>query len=108
MAKAKKLKTTLEPLADRVIIRRQKPEEVTEGGIVLPDAAQEVKARGTIVSVGPGRRQEDGEVYAVPLKVGDDVLYSKYAGTSIEVDGDEGYIILSADDVLARIKEAKK
>ena len=92
----------LNPLDDRVVIEPMEAEEVTAGGIVLPDAAQEKPQRGTAVAVGPGRLLESGDRCAVAVEVGDEVLYGKYGGTDIEVDGTE-YKILRESDILAKV-----
>ncbi|MBL4885909.1 MAG: co-chaperone GroES [Planctomycetaceae bacterium] len=92
----------LNPLDDRVVIQAMEAEEVTAGGIVLPDAAKEKPQRGTAVAVGPGRLLESGERCAVAVSVGDEVLYGKYGGTDIEVDGKE-YKILRESDILAKV-----
>ncbi len=92
----------LNPLDDRVVIEPMEAEEVTAGGIVLPDAAKEKPQRGTAVAVGPGRLLESGERCAVAVEVGDEVLYGKYGGTDIEVDGTE-YKILRESDILAKV-----
>jgi Co-chaperonin GroES (HSP10) len=80
---------TLKPLDDRVVVEPLSAEEKTAGGIVLPDTAKEKPQRGTIVAVGPGRLLDSGERSALSVKVGDEVLFSKYGGTEIEVDGKE-------------------
>lgn len=92
----------LNPLDDRVVIEPMEAEEVTAGGIVLPDAAKEKPQRGTAVAVGPGRLLESGERCPVAVEVGDEVLYGRYGGTDIEVDGTE-YKILRESDILAKV-----
>lgn len=92
----------LNPLDDRVVIQPMEAEEVTAGGIVLPDAAKEKPQRGTAVAVGPGRLLESGERCAVAISVGDEVLYGKYGGSDIEVDGNE-YKIMRESDILAKV-----
>lgn len=92
----------LNPLDDRVVIQPMEAEEVTAGGIVLPDAAKEKPQRGTAVAVGPGRLLESGERCAVAIAVGDEVLYGKYGGSDIEVDGNE-YKIMRESDILAKV-----
>ena len=93
----------LQPLADRVIVKALEAEEKTKGGIVLPDTAKEKPQEGKIVAVGKGKVAEDGKVIALELKVGDRVLYGKYSGTEITVEGEE-YLIMKEDDVLAVVK----
>ncbi len=92
----------LNPLDDRVVVEPMEAEEVTAGGIVLPDAAKEKPQRGTVVAVGPGRLLDSGDRCPVAVEVGDEVLYGKYGGTDIEVDGTE-YKILRESDILAKV-----
>ncbi len=92
--------STVQPLGDRVFIKVSEAEEKTSGGILLPDAAQEKPQVGEIVSVGPGKRNDDGSRAELDVKVGDKVLYSKYAGTDIKL-GSEEYILLAEKDILA-------
>lgn len=91
----------LKPLADRVLVKPLSEEEVTKGGIILPDTAKEKPQRGEIVAVGPGRLDEEGKRIAMELKKGDKVLYAKYAGTEVKIDDDE-YLILREGDILAK------
>ncbi len=93
---------TLTPLDDRVVVEPLSAEETTAGGIVLPDSAKEKPQRGKVVAVGPGRLLESGERCAVSVKVGDEVLFGKYGGTEIEVDGRD-IKILRENDILAKI-----
>ncbi|MBF0521585.1 MAG: co-chaperone GroES [Candidatus Omnitrophica bacterium] len=93
----------LQPLADRVIVKALEAEEKTKGGIVLPDTAKEKPQEGKIVAVGKGKTAEDGKTIAMELKVGDRVLYGKYSGSEITVDGEE-YLIMREDDILAVVK----
>ncbi len=93
---------SLKPLDDRVVIRPVDAEETTAGGIVLPDAAQEKPQRGKVLAVGPGRLLESGDRVAISVVLGDEVLFSKYGGTDIEVDGQE-VKILRESDILAKI-----
>jgi chaperonin GroES len=90
----------LKPLGDRVVIRPKVREETTRGGIVLPDTAKEKPQEGTIVAAGPGRVLDDGERVPMDVKVGDSVLYAKYAGTEYRVENEE-YLILKETDILA-------
>jgi len=92
----------LKPLDDRVVVRVMDAETTTAGGIVLPDAAQEKPQRGEVVAVGPGRLPESGERAELSVVVGDQVLYGKYGGTDIEVDGEE-VMVLRESDILAKI-----
>jgi len=79
----------LKPLADRIIVKATSAEEVTKGGIVLPDTAREKPQEGEVIAVGPGRILDSGKVAAMDVKVGDKVIYSKYGGTEIKLNGDE-------------------
>ncbi|MGI6308732.1 MAG: co-chaperone GroES [Dethiobacteria bacterium] len=90
----------LKPLGDRVIIKVLEEEEKTSSGIVLPDKAKEKPQEGEIKAVGPGRILDDGKRVEMDVKVGDKVVYSRYAGTEIKIDGEE-YLILRQDDILA-------
>lgn len=92
----------INPLDDRVVVRPNEAEETTAGGIVLPDAAKEKQQRGTVVAVGPGRLLDSGERAAISVKVGDQVLFGKYGGTEIEIDGEE-VKILRESDILAKL-----
>jgi chaperonin GroES len=93
--------TRLEPLGDRVVVKPSPKEEVTKGGIVLPDTAKEKPQEGKVIAVGPGRMTEDGKRIAMDVKVGDIVIYAKYGGTEIKED-DEELIILRESDILAK------
>jgi chaperonin GroES len=94
--------TTVKPLGDRVFIKVSASEEQTAGGIFLPDAAKEKPQIGEVVGVGPGKLKDDGGYTPLEVKVGDKVLYSKYAGTDIKLGGDE-YVLLSEKDILAAV-----
>ena len=95
-------KIGLRPLEDRVIVEQDAAEEVTAGGIVLPDSAREKPQQGTIIAVGEGRLLDSGKRSDVPVSVGDAVIYGKYSGTDIEHDGRE-VKILKESDILAKI-----
>ncbi len=90
----------IQPLHDRIIVEAAAKEEKSAGGIILPDAAQEKPQRGTVLAVGPGKRLDSGQLAPVDVKVGDIVLYGKYGGTEVKVDGKD-YVILRAEDILA-------
>jgi chaperonin GroES len=92
--------STVKPLGDRVFIKVSASEEKTAGGILLPDTAKEKPQIGEIVAVGPGKRNDDGNRAELEVKVGDKVLYSKYAGTDVKL-GSEDYVLLSEKDILA-------
>ncbi len=94
---------SIRPLDDRVVVQVLEAEETTAGGIVLPDSAQEKPQRGKIIAVGPGRLLESGERCEVSVTVGDEILFGKYGGTDVEVDG-EDYKILRESDILAKIE----
>ena len=90
----------LRPLGDKILIKRVEAETKTKSGIVLPDSAKEKPKRGKILAVGTGKRLDDGTVAPMTLKVGDEVIFTSYAGTEIKLDGEE-VMIMSEDDVLA-------
>lgn len=90
----------LKPLADRVVAKPLEEEDKTPGGIILPDTAKEKPQKGKIVAAGPGKLDENGKRVAMEVKKGDVVLYGKYSGTEIKVDGEE-YLILRESDILA-------
>jgi chaperonin GroES len=94
--------STVTPLADRVFVKIAPSEEKTAGGILLPDNAKEKPQVGEVVAAGPGKRNDDGSRSALDVKVGDKVLYSKYAGTDIKLAGEE-YVLLSEKDILATV-----
>ena len=93
---------TYQPFGDRVLIKPAEREEVSAGGILLPDTVQEKPQEGSIVAVGPGRIGDDGKRIAMESKVGDLVLYSKYAGSELKEEG-EDYLVLRESDILAKI-----
>lgn len=90
---------TIQPLHDRIVVTPAEQEERTAGGIILPDTAKEKPLRGEVLAVGPGKTLENGTVAKIDVKPGDTVLYGKYAGTEVTVEGVD-YVILRADDVL--------
>ena len=97
----------LVPLDDRIVVRTAEAEETTVSGLVIPDTAKEKPQQGEVLAVGPGRRAEtSGELIPLDISVGDTVVYSKYGGTEITVDGEE-LLILAGRDVLAKITAAK-
>jgi chaperonin GroES len=93
----------LRPLQDRIIVKRLEEENVTAGGILIPDTAKEKPQRGEIVAVGKGKVTEDGKVLPMDVKAGDKVLFGKYAGTEIKIEGDD-YLIMREDDILGVIE----
>jgi len=96
-------KVKVKPLDDRVLVEQCEAEEVTAGGIVLPDAAQEKPQRGKVIAVGPGRLLDSCERGKPSVKVGNEVFYGKYAGSDVEMDGNK-YVILKENDILAIIE----
>ena len=94
----------IRPLQDRVLIKRVAEEEKTKGGIIIPDSAKERPLEGNVVAVGSGKRLEDGTVVQLDVKAGDRILFGKYAGTEIKVDGVD-HIILREDEVLGVIEK---
>jgi chaperonin GroES len=96
-------KFQLEPLEDRVVVKPEEEEETTVSGIVIPDTAKEKPQQGLVVAAGPGRF-EDGKRVPMDVKAGDKILYSKYGGTEVKVEGEE-YLVLSSRDILAIVKK---
>lgn len=96
----------IRPLSDRVVVRRVDSESVTPGGIFIPDNAAEKADSGTVVAVGPGKRDDSGQVNAVDVSVGNRVLFGKFSGQTVKVDGEE-LLILKEDDILAVINQGE-
>lgn len=90
----------IKPLADRVVVKPAPAEEKTKGGIILPDTAKEKPVQGEVVAVGPGRVSDDGKKIPMEVKKGDKVLYGKYSGTEVTIDGEE-YLIMRESDLFA-------
>jgi chaperonin GroES len=90
----------LRPLSDRVVVRRMEEEKTTVGGILLPDSAKEKPAKGEILAVGEGKRSDNGTVIPMSVKVGDNVLFGKYAGQEVKVDGAD-VLVMREDDIIA-------
>ena len=97
-------KMKIRPLQDRVILRRLEEEEKTEGGIIIPDTAKEKPMEGKVVAVGKGKVLEGGKVAPLDVKEGDRVLFSKYAGTEVKLDGEE-HLIMREDDILGIVEQ---
>ena len=97
--------TSIRPLHDRVIVRRLEQEEKTAGGIIIPDNAKEKPIQGEVVAVGPGARDEAGKQVALDVKVGDIVLYGKWAGTEVKLDGEE-LLVMKESDIIGVIEGA--
>ena len=93
------------PLHDRVVVRRIEAEEKTSGGIIIPDTAKEKPQEGEVVAVGPGARAEDGTVTALDVQVGDRILFGKWSGTEVRIDGEE-LLIMKESDILGVIEQA--
>jgi len=94
----------LRPLGDRVIVEPVEKEEMTAGGIILPETAKEKPQQGKILAVGPGRRDEEGKRIPMDVKVGDRVLFAKYAGTEVKLEEDEKVLVLKESDILAIVE----
>ena len=94
------------PLHDRVVVKRVKEEEKTKGGIIIPDTAQEKPQEGEVIAVGPGARDEDGERIALDVKVGDRILFGKWSGTEVKLDG-EDLLIMKESDIMGVIEQKK-
>ena len=97
------------PLHDRVVVRRIEAEEKSAGGIIIPDTAQEKPSQGEVIAVGPGGRDESGKLVPIDIKVGDRVLFGKWSGTEVKIDGEE-LLIMKESDIMGVIEEtaAKK
>lgn len=94
----------IKPLGDRVLVKPLEEKEVKKGNIIIPDTAKEKPQQGEVIAVGKGKMTEDGKLLPMEVKVGDKVLYGKYSGTEIKIDGQE-YLILNQDDILGIIEE---
>jgi len=94
----------IRPLQDRIMVKRLEEEQKTKGGIIIPDTAKEKPIEGKVVAVGKGKVMEDGKVLPLDVKVGDKVLFSKYGGTEVKIDGEE-YLIMREDDILGIIEK---
>jgi chaperonin GroES len=95
--------TKIRPLQDRIIVKRVQEEEKTKGGIIIPDTAKEKPIEGKVIAVGNGKVQEDGKVRPLDVKAGDRILFSKYAGTEVKIDGEE-HLIMREEDILGVIE----
>jgi chaperonin GroES len=94
----------IRPLQDRLIVKRVEEEEKTKGGIIIPDSAKEKPMEGKVIAVGKGKLLEDGKIHPLDVKVGDRVLFGKYAGTEVKIDGEE-HLIMREDDILGVIEK---
>ena len=99
--------TSLKPLGDRVIVKAREKDEMTKSGIVLPDTASEKPQEGSVLAVGPGRVLDNGKRVEMDVKTGDKVLFAKYAGTEVKLDG-EDYLVIRETDLLAVITNGKE
>ena len=97
----------IRPLGDRILVKRIKEEEKTKGGIIIPDTAKEKPQEGKVVAVGKGKKTDEGKVIALDVKAGDRILFGKYSGSEIKLDGQE-YLIMREDDVLGILAGATK
>ena len=97
---------TFRPLHDRVVVKRVKEEEKTKGGIIIPETAQEKPQEGEVIAVGPGARDEDGERIALDVKVGDRILFGKWSGTEVKIDG-EDLLIMKESDIMGVVEQKK-
>jgi chaperonin GroES len=99
--------TKLTPLHDRILVRRLEEQETTRGGLIIPDTAKDKPQEGEVVSVGKGKISEEGKVRPLDVKAGDHILFGKYAGTEVKIDG-EDFLIMREEEVLGIIEGAKK
>ena len=99
--------TKLTPLHDRIVVRRVEEAETTRGGIIIPDSAKDKPQEGEVVSVGKGKSNEDGKVFPLDVKAGDRILFGKYSGTDIKIDG-EDFLIMREEEVLGILEGASK
>jgi len=97
----------IRPLHDRIVVKRIEEKETVQGGIIIPDSAKEKPQEGEVVAVGKGKRLEDGKVVPLDVKAGDRILFGKYSGNEIKIDGEE-YLIMREDEVLGVIENGKK
>ncbi len=93
----------IRPLHDRVIVQRVEEEEKTKGGIIIPDSAKETPIEGRIIAVGPGRKDDSGKVTPLDVKAGDRVIFSRYAGSEVKIEGEE-YLIMREEDILGVVE----
>ena len=94
----------IRPLQDRVIVKRVEEEEKTKGGIIIPDTAKEKPMEGKVIAVGKGKLLEDGKIHPLDVKAGDRILFAKYGGTEVKIDGEE-HLIMREDDILGVIEK---
>ena len=94
------------PLHDRVVVRRLEQEEKSKGGIIIPDTAKEKPQEGEVIAVGPGARDEQGKIHALDVKKGDKILFGKWSGTEVKIDGVE-YLIMKESDIMGVLEETQ-
>src|SRR5512147_1513634 len=99
--------TKLTPLYDRIVVRRVEEAETTRGGIIIPDSAKDKPQEGEVIAVGPGKSNDEGKVFPLQVKQGDRILFGKYAGTEIKIDG-EDFLIMREEEVLGVLSGAAK
>jgi chaperonin GroES len=99
-----KAKTSFTPLHDRILVQRVEEEEVTRGGIIIPDTAKEKPQEGKVIAVGKGKSNDEGKVFPLDVKAGDKILFGKYSGTEIKLDGEE-FLIMREEEVLGIVKK---
>ncbi len=92
----------IRPLRDRLLVKRLAEEETSKGGIIIPDSAKEVPAEGEVIAAGPGKKDDNGNIIALEVAVGNKVLFSKYAGTEVKINGEE-HLIMGEDDILGLV-----
>ena len=97
----------IRPLYDRIVVKRIEEQETTHRGIIIPDSAKEKPQEGEVMAVGKGKRLDDGELVALDVKAGDQILFAKYSGSEVRIDGAE-FLIMREDEVLGIVEEAKK
>ena len=97
----------IRPLHDRIIVERLEEETKTAGGLIIPDTAKEKPQQGKVIAVGKGKKTEDGKILPLDVKVGDKILFGKYAGTEIKIEGNE-FLMMREDDVLGVVEGGKK
>ena len=95
---------TFRPLQDRVVLKKVEEEQKSAGGIIIPDTAQERSVKGDVVAVGPGKKDKDGEHMEMSVKPGDRVMYGKFAGTEVSIDG-EDHLVMREEDIIAQVEE---
>ena len=101
---ATQTKVKLRPLGNRILVRRQDPQETLKGGLILPDTAKQKQESAEVVAIGTGKTDKNGNVIAIPVKIGDVIMMDKYSGQEVQLD-DEEYVIVRADDIIAIIEK---